>query len=183
MTNWTQVTLGNAGQVLELTGRDAEVIAADGNAAMAPDMYYQALVGRGEIGVAVEFLAHALPRYEAVIWATQVLRRLTPGQDDMLTAVLRWIDDPNDAERRAIFERAEQTPSGSAKALLAHAVFFSGGSMSGPDLPVVLPPPFACCKCAYGAVMTAAYASKDTDAILRDALHIGESIASGGAIT
>jgi hypothetical protein len=182
MTVWTQVTWGNGGQVLELIGREAEEIAADSNAAQAPDKYCQALVDRGEIVEAIEFLAHALPRYEAVIWATQVLRRLTPGQDDMLTAVLRWIDDPNDADRRAVFERAQLLPSGSAKALLGNAVFFSGGSMSGPDLPAVLPPPFACGKSAYGAVLTAAYATKQKDTILRDALHLGESIASGGAI-
>jgi hypothetical protein len=183
MTDWTRVTWGNGGQVLELIGRDPEDIAADSNAALTPDKYCQSLVDRGEIGKAVEFVAHALPRYEAVVWAAQVLRRLTPGQDTMLTAVLRWIDDPNDADRRAVYERAELLPTGSAKALLGTAVFYSGGSISGPDLPAVLPPAFACGKAAYGAVLTAAYDANDKDAVLRDALRIGESIASGGAIT
>ncbi|WP_295527183.1 hypothetical protein [Novosphingobium sp. Chol11] len=182
MTHWTQVTWGNGGQVLEFIGRDADDIAADSHAALAPDQYCQVLIDRGDIIAAVEFLGHALPRYEAVVWAAQVLRRLTPGQDDMLTAVLRWIDDPNDAQRRAVYERAERLPNDSAKALLGNAVFYSGGSISGPDLPPVLPPAFACGKSAYGAVLKAAYATNEPDTILRDALRIGESIASGGVI-
>jgi hypothetical protein len=182
MPDWTQVTWSNGGQVLELIGREADDIAADSNAALAPDKYCQALIACGEIDKAVEFLAHSLPRYEVVVWAAQVLRRLTPGQDDMLSAVLRWIDDPNDADRRAVYERASLLKSGSARAYLGLAVFFSGGSVSAPDMPAVLPPPALCGKCAYGAVITAAYDEKAADTILRDALRIGESIASGGAI-
>jgi hypothetical protein len=182
MTDWTQVTWGNGGQVLEFIGRDAEDIAADSDHALPPGKYCQALIERGEIVAAVEFLGHALPRYEAVVWAAQVLRRFTSGQDDLLSAVLRWIDDPNDAQRRAVFELAQRLPSGSAKALLGNAVFFSGGSISQPDFPAVLPPAYACGKSAYGAVVTAAYDTEDEETILRDALSIGESIARGGAI-
>ncbi len=183
MSNWTQVTWSTGGQVLEIIGREPEDIASDSNAALAPDAYCQALIAKGEITKATEFLAHSLPRYEAIVWAAQVLRRLTPGQDDMLTAVLRWIDDPNDDDRRAVYARANLLKSGSAKYYLGIAVFYSGGSISEPDLPAVLPPPFFCGKCVYGAIMTAAYATNDSATILRDALRIGESIASGGAIT
>ncbi len=183
MSDWTRVTWWNGGQVLELIGREAEAIVGDQNAALAPSEYCQTLIESGEINAATEFLAHALPRYEAVIWAAQVLRRITPGQDNMLTAVLRWIDDPNDVDRRSVYEQAKLLRIGSARALLGMAVFYSGGSMSEPDLHAVLPPPDACNKCAYGAVMAAAYATKDANTILHDALQLGESIASGGAIT
>lgn len=182
MAQWSKVSWSSADQVVSLAGNPAGAREAAG---IEPAVFFRKLVESDALTDATSFMGHALPRYEAVVWATQALRtRKTKGDafdDELMTAILQWVDDPSDERRRAIRDLANSGDSGSPAAMLAMAVFFSGGSMSEPDLAPILPPPDACGKFAYAAVLKAAGAEPDRAASLRDALRIGETIASGGA--
>lgn len=176
MTTWSKVSWADAGQVLKLINPKTPVPA---DADTTPDAYCRTLVGRGDLAAAVRFMGAALPRYEAIVWATQVLRtRWGKGRTDaIVAATLQWVDDPTDARRRTIYARA-QDDDDSPAGLLGMAVFYSGGSISAPDLPAILPPAQVCGVLASGAVTNAAYSQPDSDAVLREAVRLGEAMAS-----
>lgn len=176
MTTWSKVSWTDAGQVLKLISPKKPV---PGDAGVAPDAYCRTLVERGDLEAAVKFIGAAVPRYEAIVWATQVLRtRWAQGRTDpIVAAILQWVDDPSDARRRAIYAMA-QDDDDSPAGLLGMAVFYSGGSISQPDLPAILPPPEVCGVIASGAVLNAAYSQPDSDTVLREAIRFGEAVAS-----
>jgi len=181
MTSWAKVGWSNAGQVLSIIGTTGD---DDMGGALPPDVYCTRLVETGQLELAATFVGHALPRFETIMWAVQALRtRLPKGQSDpIVTEVLRWIDDPTDERRRAIHVMAESAGGSSAPALLGYAVFMSGGSISEPDLPAVLPPAGVCAKLAGAAVLKAAFADADPQMALRDAISIGDNIARQGTV-
>jgi len=175
MASWSKVNWTEAGQVLALINprkRDWT------DTELSPAEYCQALIDRGALTDAVKFIGAALPRYESVVWATRVLRsNWVPGRTDPLVAMaLQWIDDPSDARRRAIFSAANDADG--AGELLAMAVYYSGGSISEPDLPAVLPPPMICGRFTAGAVLDAAYDNPDPQPLLNEAVRLGMSVAS-----
>ena len=127
------------------------------------------------------FLAHALPRYEAVVWGAQVLLEagIADRHDPLMVAVLRWIDQPGDDLRRNAGDLAEATRRNTPARNLAHAVLMSGGSIAPPEFPAVQPPTAVCAALVTGAVLAGAYALRDPRAALDLALKLGEAIANG----
>lgn len=146
-----------------------------------PHEWYASLLETNRLFEAVEFVAHALPRYECAVWAAQALLELgvVDRLDPVMVGVLRWIDEPSDALRRACHELAEASRSDSPAIMLAQAVFLSGGSLAPEDLAPVLPPPDVCAKLAAGAVLSGAYACKVPDVALRTVLRLGEAMVAG----
>lgn len=181
MKSWAKVGWSNAEQVLGVIGKP---VGDDDGRGLPPDAYFAKLVETGQLERATTFVSHALPRFETIMWAVQALRtRLPEGRSDpIVTEVLRWIDDPTDERRRTIHAMAESAGGSSAQALLGYAVFMSGGSISEPDLPAVLPPVDVCAKLAAAAVLKAAFADADPQMALRDAVSIGDNIARQGAV-
>ncbi|MBW8785678.1 MAG: hypothetical protein JF593_13755 [Novosphingobium sp.] len=143
--------------------------------------WYGELVATGRLLDAVRFLAQALPRYEATVWAAQALLSLAAIErtNPAIIAALRWIDEPGDAGRRAAAEAGEALKDGTPAKLLTQAVLLSGGSLAPPDLQPIQPPPDACNKVCAAAVLTAAYDQPDPDAALRQALALGEAMVTG----
>ncbi len=101
----------------------------------APRSFLDALIEAGEFPDAVRFLAHALPKREAVWWACLCAREAA-GADppEPVAAALRaaeaWVADPSEENRRAAVARgrggrAAAPPAGCAAA----AAFWSGGSL------------------------------------------------------
>ncbi|WP_326523454.1 DUF6931 family protein [Sphingomonas sp.] len=183
MTDWTIVRLSNARQVAELMEMDEDALPGEDVAAPA---YYAALRDGGEQVSALDFLAHALPRFESVAWAAQTLdtesrTRTLPVRDRLaLDTVLRWVGEPVEANRLAAREASEAAGDRSAERLLALAVFFSGGTMSQPDLPPVNPPPHVSARFAAGAIKLAAFRTDDPKKVIDDALVLGEAVAQQG---
>ena len=175
---WQRSSWSDAGQIVALIDPDRE----DGGAAGQPlHAWYGELRGAGKLREAVEFVAHALPRYECVVWATRSLIELgaVDRHDPLMLAVLRWIDDPRDRQRRAAADLADATRKDSPALLLARAVHLSGGSLAPEDLPPIQPAPDVCAKMAGAAVLSGAYLQADPQAALMRALELGNSIASG----
>jgi hypothetical protein len=118
---------------------------------------------------AVRFVAHALPKREAVWWAWMSARR---GSGDhpprpikaSLEATEKWIAQPSDENRRAAKAAADTAKLDTAAGCAGLAAFFSGDSLAPPDLPAVAPGPYLTAKAVSGAVNFAAMAGEPKQA-------------------
>src|SRR5436853_127197 len=90
-------------------GDEARSLLRDGQ---APPEYLALLMEQGVLKDAIRFLAHALPRREAVWWAWVCARRAAgsepaPKIKESLDATEKWIAQPNEDNRRAAMSAAE----------------------------------------------------------------------------
>jgi hypothetical protein len=114
---------------------------------------------------AVRFIAHALPKREAVWWGWVCARRGAgenpqPKIKAALDATERWIAQPNDDNRRLAMASAQKAELGTAAGCAGLAAFFSSGSLAPPDAPPVPPGEFLAAKAVSGAVIFAAVAKE-----------------------
>jgi hypothetical protein len=110
---------------------------------------------------AVRFLAHALPKREAVWWAWVCARRSStaepaPKIKAALDATEKWIAQPNDENRRAAMRAGEAAEFKTAAGCAGLAAFFSGGSLAPPDVAPVPPGEHLTAKAVMSAVVLAA---------------------------
>ncbi len=118
---------------------------------------------------AVRFVAHSLPKREAVWWGWVCARRAAgdaapPAIKAVLAATERWIAQPDDGNRRAAMAAAEQAGLDSAAGCAGLAAFFSGPSLAPPELPPVPPGEYLTAKAVAGAVIFAAVGKEPKDA-------------------
>lgn len=183
MENWTIVKWAEAAQIAELMDVPEPDVPPAG---MAPQSWYADIRGAGQVERAASILGHALPRFEAVVWAAHVLDTLSRSAPlrvrdrQALDHCLRWIGEPTDGRRRTCQQSAEAAGSASPEALLGHAVFFSGGSISMPELEPVQPHPALAGRLASSAVIIAAHRSGQAPVVFGNALAIGEQVAVQG---
>lgn len=136
---------------------------------------------------AVGFLAHGLPKREAVWWACVCARSTLdaePAAEELkiLSLAEAWVYDPSEANRRAAMAAAEASEFKTPASWAAAAAFWSGGSMAPPDLPAVPPADNLTGKAVIGAVMMAV-ARGEPDKMeerYRQMLTRGLDIARGG---
>lgn len=182
MTRWPTVRLTEARQVLALMDVEEEDLPPPGGDLHA---WYDGL-RHASPADAVDYIAHALPRFEAVAWAAAFLHersrdRDLPGRDRLaLDHAMRWLDEPNDANRRAVHAAAQAAGQRSPERMLGSAVFYSGGSISPVGAAPVLPPEEAALRCAAGAVKMAAYRTETPIEALAEALALAEQVAERG---
>jgi hypothetical protein len=137
-----------------LDGADAEGLAA-------PQELIQRLRDDERVVDAIQFLAHALPKREAIWWAWSCARHAA-GDDppeairDSLEATGLWIREPSDAHRRTAYELAQKADLATAAGCAGAAAFFSGGSMAPADQPAMPPEEFMSAKAISGSVTLAA---------------------------
>jgi hypothetical protein len=136
---------------------------------------------------AVRFLAHALPKREAVWWACVCARsKLAPEPEaqelNILGLAEAWVYDPSDANRRAAMAAAEASEFKTPASWAAAAAFWSGGSMAPADLPEVLPAENLTGKAVTAAVMQAVAMGEpdEMEERYRQLLARGLDIARGG---
>jgi hypothetical protein len=129
--------------------------------AAGPKEYISALAKAGQHADALKFLAHLLPRREAVWWAWMCARK-EAGQNAepeivvALKATEEWIGEPTDQNRRAAMQAAEGASFETAAGCAALAAFLSGGSLAPPDVSEVAPPRFAAARAVFGSLILAA---------------------------
>jgi hypothetical protein len=158
---------GTPAQINSKTG-PISTVAELGEEAMAllrPDLhpldFVALLMEQALFGDAVRFIAHALPKREAVWWGWVCARRAAgenpqPKIKAALDATERWIAQPNDDNRRLAMAAAQKAELGTAAGCAGLAAFFSGGSLAPPDAPPVPPGEFLTAKAVSGAVIFAA---------------------------
>lgn len=178
---WTLPLWSDAAQLADAIDRRSADPEAIGK---TPQEWFAHLRDQGRWLDAVRVVAHALPRYHCIVWATRTLIETgaLDRADPAAIAALRWIDDPRDDKRRAAAEHAGKLDDDSPGALLCQAIYLSGGSLAPEDLPPVQPDPDVCARLASGAVLVAAFAdgASDPQATLQTSFAIGDSLARNG---
>jgi len=124
-------------------------------------VFVATLVERELFADAIAFLAHALPRREAVWWAWVCARKAsgqkpTPKVQAALDATERWIVQPTEDHRRQAMQYGEIADFGTPAGCAALGAFFSSGSLSPADAPPVPPGEFMTAKAVAGSVTMAA---------------------------
>jgi hypothetical protein len=133
---------------------------------------------------ALTFAALALPKREAVWWGCLCVRGCGasgPAIDEGLRLTEAWVRSPEEAERRAAGEFAEQEYFEGPGAWIAFAAFTTSGSLAPAGLQSVPPGPELSGRAVATAVLLAA---EDDDPLariakLRSALESAKDFASG----
>src|SRR5450759_169010 len=138
-------------------------------ALLRPDLhpldFVALLMGKALFPDTVRFVAHALPKRDAVGWGWVAERRPAgrtprPKIKAALDATERWMAQPHEDNRRLAMAAAEKAELGTAAGCGGLAAFFSGGSLAPPDAPAVPPGEFLAAKAVAGAVIFAAVAKE-----------------------
>ena len=146
--------------IAKLSDDATELLAAAGGNP-PPKEFIQSLLASELFPDAVGFLAHALPRREAVWWAWVCARKSAgptppPPIKAALDATERWIMQPTDDNRRQAMAFAEAADVGTPAGAAALSAFLSSGSLGPPETPPVPPGEFMTAKAVAGSVTLAA---------------------------
>jgi hypothetical protein len=180
----------------KITGATAEIcglfpLSAEGRALLEPDLPAGAFIDRlcaEELWIdAVRFLAHGLPKREAVWWACLAARSaLGDAPPETLRLAVEtaegWVYRPNEDNRRAAMQAATAAGSDNPAGWAARGAFWSGGSLTAPDAPVVPPGETLTAQAVAGAVCLAALQQEPARAPEKYQTFIGRGldIAAGG---
>ena len=154
--------------------------------ALAPLAFLELLATAGHWATAWAFLANALPRREAVWWASRCVRavsppELPPAAEAALRGAETWAAAPGDVNRRKALPLAETVGCDQPSGCVALGAFLSGGSLTPPPNPEVPPPPDAFGRAIAGAVQLAATLPppEETAVTGRRLLDLGLAVARG----
>lgn len=148
------------------------------------DQFLDALLQQGLGNDAARFLAAWLPKAEAVGWGCACLtaagaERLTPPQTAALRAAEAWSAEPTEENRRAAQHAAEALGGRTPAGWLAHAAFWSEGSIGPPEAADVPAAPGMSARAVGMAVATAATWDRDPASKLQQFIQQGrERLAS-----
>jgi hypothetical protein len=153
---------------------------------LAPSPYLAALREHQLFADAIRFLAHALPKREAIWWACRCARSAhgsacPPAAAAALQCAEKWVADPSDAHRRAAMPAAEAVGLADPAGCVAAACFWSGGSLAPPDLPAVAPAEHLTARVVAASILLAAVRTEPARAPdkYRQFLQLGLDVASG----
>lgn len=146
-----------------------------------PPAFVAALLDAEEFAGAVAFLAHSLPKREAVWWAWTCARRTAPEDRPQpvqaaLDATERWLAQPSEQSRRPLFDLAQGAGVGTPAGCAALAGFFSGGSLAPAGAQDVPPPEFASAKAITGSIILSAVYPPPEQAPERFRQFIGQGV-------
>lgn len=155
--------------------------------AMGPRDYVLAMSEADLYVDALKFLAHLLPRREAVWlgWLSarkELEKKLSPEEEAALAATERWIREPTDAHRRSALEAATAATLESPAGCAALGAYLSGGSMAPAELETVPPPRYATARAVFGCLILTAVQMEPEKApekyqkYLADGLELAERI-------
>lgn len=112
--------------------------------AQSPQQWLAALAAADQLYSALRVQSHLLPPHEAVRWACGCLRdvygdEIAGASGESLQVAERWVDEPNEDNRRAAETAAEAANYEGAAAWVAAAAFWSGASIAPPGMDEVPP--------------------------------------------
>jgi hypothetical protein len=163
----------------------------EARAILQPDLSAEAFVDRlctaGLWIDAVRFLAHGLPKREAVWWGCLAARAaLSEAPHAAACGAVEpaeaWVYRPNEDHRRAAMAAATAAGNDSPAGWAARSAFWSGGSLAPPEAPVVPPAEMLTGAAVAGAVCLAAVQREPEHAAGKYRVFIaqGLDIAGGG---
>jgi len=192
----TASTQPAAQQFGKITASTVEICARfalsdEGRAILQPDLpagtFVDGLCAAGLWIDAVRFLAHALPKREAVWWGC-LAARATLGEAprdvvrEAVEAAEVWVYRPNEDNRRAAMGAATAAGNDTPASWAARGAFWSGGSLAPPEAPIVPPDEMLTAAAVAGAVCLAAVQNEPEHAPEKYRVFIaqGLDIAGGG---
>lgn len=147
---------------------------------ITPAQYIDTLEKQELYRDAVGFLAHKMAVPVAIRWAHTCVKELAPPEPDRraepaMTATERWLQTPDDTARRNARQASDQSGVDTAAGCLAMAIALSGGSITPPGAPEVIPPPYSANKLAAMSIVIAvlSYTPEKSAERYRKALAIG----------
>ena len=195
-TNTAPVAQGGGARLRKVAQTTAEIgalvtLSEPARALAAPDMapadYIEQLCAEGLWADAVRFLAHGLPKREAVWWACLTARgalgeAAAAPQMAAVEAAEAWVYQPTEENRRAAMAAGDAAGNDSPARWAAVAAFWSGGSLTAPDAPAVAPGEQLTAMAVAGAVQIAAVHKEPARAEEKYRLFVaqGLDIAQGG---
>lgn len=149
------MTANEVAEGLDLSPTGAKMAASG----MSAENLFDALVKAGEFADAVRVAARLMTKPQAVWWGCLCAwhaERAVPTKTGpaALRAVVTWLREPTDENRRAA-GLAAKAKATTAAAMAANAAFFSGGSLSVPGQKEVPPDPLMTAKFVANAVLAA----------------------------
>jgi len=128
---------------------------------MRPTDFLNSLIASSIYIDALQFLAWALPKREAVWWSCLCTRELplsesAPAFETAVKAAEEWVYRPNEENRRNAEKAGNAITDSHPSRWSAMAAFWSGGSLAPSGAPEVKPPDDFTAKAVAGAVLMAA---------------------------
>ena len=127
--------------------------------------FIEALVAKQLHPDAVQFIAHYLPKRQAVWWALGCVKQgvpeMTPEQDAALKTTERWIAEPTEENRQAAFRAAETADTTTPVGITALAAYYSEALPPTADPKTNAKAYFITAKLVTAAVMLAATADPE----------------------
>ncbi len=148
---------------------------------IAPADYVALLMSKKLYADAVRFVAHALPKREAVWWGW-ISAKKAAGADPppkikaSLEATEKWIAQPDDEVGRAAMAAAKEAQTTTAAGCAGIAAFFSGSSLGPAHIPPIPPGEFLTAKAVSGAVIYAAVGKDPANAPDRFKTFVAQGI-------
>jgi hypothetical protein len=161
---------------------EAKPLLRDG---MTPKQFLDTLLEKKQFQTAITFLAHALPKREAIWWGLQCARGAAganppPKIAGALQASEKWVTNPCEDFRRPAMPASEAAEMSTAAGCLAAAVSWTGGSLGPPNVPSIPPGEFLPARGVVGAVMLAAVADiPKLEETYQKFLNLGIEVANG----
>ncbi len=163
--------------------KSAQKVLRDG---VTPRQFVEQLVQLRQYVDAFDFLAHALPKREAIWWACLSVRHaqapaLPAKEFAALKAAVEWVLEPDESRRRAAQAAGEAADFGTPAGCAALAVYGSGGSLGPAIFPDVPPGPYMTAQAVSGSI-TMASAAGDPGTmpdVGRELVELGIAIAEG----
>lgn len=123
--------------------------------------YIDALIARQLHPDAVQFIAHYLPKRQAVWWALGCVKQSAPPdappeQADAMNTTEKWIAEPTEENRQAAFRAAETADTSTPAGITALAAYYSDALPPTADPKMNAKAYFVTAKLVTAAVMLAA---------------------------
>ena len=170
-TPMTKIAAKTAGEICELfpLGEPGRALLKEGQ---TPAALLLLLLENGQFPDAVQMLANALPKREAVGWAWACAndghgKTPEPKVAAALQATRKWVVDPSEENRRLAQKASDAASLSTAAGCAAGAAFWSGGSMAAANQPVVPPDDKLTAKGVGGAVLLAGVIGEPAQAMAR----------------
>ena len=187
MAELTKISAKQASEILSRFELSEEAAGFAEKGTLAPLEFIKQLLQQNLYFDAVKFLAHSLPKREAIWWACLATKKtLNPEapapQQAALNAAEQWAISPSEEKRLLARAWSEKTGQRSAASWAATAAFWSGGSMAKPGEPDIAAPPYLYAHAVAGAISMAAFEPDPEQAADQFKLFIrqGLDLAAGG---
>ncbi|QUL36779.1 hypothetical protein [Erythrobacter sp. JK5] len=184
MTEWTIVLWSAARQIAEEANLPRSAWPDDD---VAPQDFFSSLRKGNDPVMALAYAAAALPKLEAIDWALHALPDLDEADPDyarrrlLRDAAYRWVGEPDDDNRRAMYDLADASSGEWPETLIGLAIFFSGGSI-GPEENSPVTVDANICASLIGGALQAAMAEyiRSHPEFASRALDLADKVASRG---